>query len=53
MADAIEAQMHFPIDTTMVVFSRSSKVDSNGYSDLRMTFSKNGDYSSISKKGKP
>jgi len=52
MAEAIESHISF-LDTTLIVYSRSSGVDSDGYSKVRMTFKNNGDYSSVSAKGKP
>ena len=51
MAETIEAHIGFPLDTTIIVYSRASGRDTNGYSKFRMTFLSNGCYSSISNKG--
>ena len=49
----ISAKISFPIDTTIIYYSRSWKVDTTGISKARRTFRNNGDYSSVSKEGKP
>ncbi len=53
MYESIEAKIGFPLDTTITYYSRSWKVDTTGISKARRTFRNNGDYSSISKEGKP
>jgi hypothetical protein len=51
--ESIEAQIGFPLDTTIIYYSRSWKIDTSGISKARRTFHNNGDYSSVSKEGKP
>jgi hypothetical protein len=51
MAGIVEIQMHFPIDTTVNVFSRASKVDTLGFTQFRITLNKTGAYTGISAKG--
>jgi len=53
MYESIEAKIGFPMDTTIIYFSRSWKTDTTGISKARRTFHPNGDYSSVSKEGKP
>jgi hypothetical protein len=51
--ESVEAKISFPIDTTIIYYSRSWKVDTTGISKARRTFHSNGEYSSVSKEGKP
>jgi hypothetical protein len=51
--ETIEAKIGFPLDTTIIYYSRSWKIDTSGTSKARRTFHNNGDYSSVSKEGKP
>ena len=51
--ESIEAKIGFPIDTTVIYYSRAWKVDTTGISKARRTFRINGDYASVSKEGKP
>ena len=53
MYESIEAKVGFPLDTTIIYFSRSWKIDTTGISKARRTFQINGDYSYVSKEGKP
>jgi hypothetical protein len=50
---SIEAKIGFPLDTTIIYYSRLWKVDTTGISKARRTFRDNGDYSSVSKEGIP
>jgi hypothetical protein len=50
--ESIVAKIGFPLDTTIIYYSRSWKVDTTGISKVRRTFRNNGDYSSVSKEGK-
>jgi hypothetical protein len=51
--ESIEAKIGFPLDTTIIYYSRLWKIDTTGISKARRTFHNNGDYSYVSKEGKP
>jgi hypothetical protein len=50
-AGTVELQMHFPMDTTVFLYSGPSKEDTIGFSKFRITLNKTGAYTGISPKG--
>jgi len=52
-AGAVEIQMHFPIDTTVVLYPAPPKTDTLGFSKFRMTLNSTGAYSGVPAKGEP